>query len=198
MATKVHKSKAEQHAAIAAYKRLEKWSSKHEGYSVKDPVLGKLVWSLGQWTTHKTIPLVGKRAKVTIYEGRSPAEYDMTGPPEPVGAWAGQAWSKFIEDCPPDRKDEAYEVLHREVVRRAKMWLTGPMKLEDSSEEAEIVKKYRDSSALLKKSLRLLDVSLDRGDKKAHIGMDFETDFDPEHGLQLYYVVGRKKLVTTL
>ncbi|MFI4893583.1 MAG: hypothetical protein ACIAQ0_09155 [Phycisphaerales bacterium JB058] len=195
MAKKQRMSKAEQEAA-AAYERFEKWSSKHEGHSLKDPVLGKVVWSGGVWTMQKTVPLLGKRAVVRIDEDLIPADHNLSGLPKPVGSWAGKAWEKFIEDCPPERRDEVFETLHKETVRLANQWLKGPM-LENFPEGAEHIKKYRDSAAVLKKSLKLDDVSLYKGDKKPFVSMHFETEFAEGYGLKLFYVVGRKKLVAT-
>jgi len=144
----------------------------------------------------KTVPLLGKRAVVRIDEDLIPADHNLSGLPKPVGSWAGKAWEKFIEDCPPERRDEVFETLHKETVRLANQWLKGPM-LENFPEGAEHIKKYRDSAAVLKKSLKLDDVSLYKGDKKPFVSMHFETEFAEGYGLKLFYVVGRKKLVAT-
>lgn len=188
-------NKADREAAVA-YERFQKWSASWKGQSYNAENLGRLVWSDGNWIFKKQIPLLGKTIEIAIDEGLAPSEYNLDSPPEPAGEWAGRMWSKFCDEWPANRRAESYEALHKFAQNRAKEWLDRPHVVDDP-DQVQFIENYRDSFAFFKRDLKLDDVRLCKYARRKYLTMHFDTDFAAGYGLNLFYIVGRKKLKAT-
>ena len=182
---------------IATRKAFREWterSAKWNGYQITTERFGTLMWQ-DTWKGAVNVPLFASRFELSIDVYPKP-ELLSEDPPPPPGEWAIELWNEFCSDWGPSRRDEAIDALHSLLPALAKPWLEHITQEEFDDYGHDIVKHIQSRERFVE-TLCATELGLNINQDYKWVDMWFETGFDPEHGLELGYVLGRPGLKAT-